>query len=193
MKLVETVRTIYKELFILNISHSGYSANGTVQLADELQIIPDSQTRIHFNNYTMSSRFINNQLICFMRCNLFAPPATDPKIPFLPFDDETRLRFYITGNTSFLRKTDIAVTGAKQLYYFSNRFNAASGMFISNTAGDINNSDLRSVSLLAPEQACLAIVDVFSSGAVNANYELFTGAAHQLKSPEYKIQFKSKI
>ena len=128
-----------------------------------------------------------------MRCSLFAPPAAEPKKPFIPLDDNLRLRFYINGNTNFLRKTDIISTGPKQVYYFSNRLNVASGMFISSAAGDVNNNDLRNTALLTPEEPCLGVVDIFSSGAANLNYELFTGAAQQLKNPEYKIQFKSKI
>ena len=44
---------------------------------------------------------------------------------------------------------------------------------------EVGNSDLKNVSVVEPGESCLGVIDVFSSNAMNGNYELFTGSAQQ--------------
>lgn len=193
MKLVETIRTIYKELFTVSFDHSAYQPVRNILFADQVTVDPDKDTKYHFTNYEMSYQFFNETLVCFIRCNLLLPPAINPKVPFRKVNDDLRLRFLIKAGSAFLNVTDIDSAGAQQVYYFSNRVNAGASMFISSNTTGVGNSDLKNVSVVEPGESCLGVIDVFSSNAMNGNYELFTGSAQQLRSPVYRIRFKSKV
>jgi hypothetical protein len=193
MKLVETIRTIYHELFTINFGHSAYEQDRHVLIADEITMRPDAATLKIFTDYEMDYKFYNETLLCFIRCRLFATPAPLPKITFKKVADNLQLRFILKSGTAFLNKTEIIDAGAREVYYFSNRANAGTDMFISNDNIEVGNGDLKNVSVIQPGETCLGVIDIFSSNAINNNYELFTGASQQLRSPEYRIRFRSKI
>ena len=91
--------------------------------------------------------------------------------------------------------TVIKPVATGKTYFFSNRSNAGTGMFISHDPGEVNNNDI--VTLLANEieadKTYLGMIDIFSDGAINSNYELFSNAAGRLRSPEYQLLFRSSI
>ena len=57
---------------------------------------------------------------------------------------------------------------------------------------EVNDHDLKNVSAVKPEDSCLGVIDIFSSGAMDSTYELFSGPLQQFESPGYRIDFKSK-
>ena len=146
MILVDTIGTIYEELFRINITHPGYVPARSITIADEVSLLPDQATRALFRDHDMGYKFRGNIFLCYMRCDLFAPPARDPKIPYVPMPDSIRFRFLLTAGNAFINKTDIIQAGATQVYHFSNRVNAASSLFISHDPSDVNNNDLANVS-----------------------------------------------
>jgi hypothetical protein len=104
------------------------------------------------------------------------------------------IRFLLKASTDFLNRTNVIDAGAKQLYYFSNQANAATGGFICMHSTGVNNDDLQNADTINADKTCFAVIDISSAGAVNAGYEIFTGgAAQQLTSPAYVIQFTSTV
>ena len=89
--------------------------------------------------------------------------------------------------------TDIKSPATGSGYYFSNRTNAGTGMFISHDAADVNSNDLASISDVDLREKYIGVIDIFCSGAVNNSYELFTGGSGQLRSPKYRLSFKSTL
>jgi hypothetical protein len=194
--LKDIIKTTYKELFTVKFQHSGYGLLRSKFVADSIRVEPDVAGRELFADHSIGYRFFNDTLICFIRTQPLAPPAADPKAPYIKFPGNVLIRFLINVSADFLDKTNVVPAGAKQVYHFSNQANAGTGGFISvhtDTIG-VNNDDLKNVTVVNPGSACFGVIDIFSNGAVNANYELFTSSAtQQLRSPAFVIPFKSKI
>ncbi|MGN6531240.1 MAG: hypothetical protein ACTHK0_05765, partial [Ginsengibacter sp.] len=60
------------------------------------------------------------------------------------------------------------------------------------TAG-VNSDDLKTVGVVNPDEHCFGVIDIYSSGAINSAYDLFSGASENLNDPGYSIRFISKI
>jgi len=189
---MDKINTIYQELFTIKFTHAAFSAAGPAFISDLLNIYPDTQTAAFFRNNSIGYRFDNNTFSCFVRCVPATPPVADPKICFTPIDANVCLRFMMIAETAFFSRTDIQQTGATQVYYFNNKINAGTGLFITQANTTVTSADLKDSVLITPQDKCLGVIDIFSSGAVNSTYELFKGANKTLRSPAYKITFKSK-
>jgi hypothetical protein len=189
---MDKLNTIYQELFSIKFTHAAFGTAGPVFISDLLGIYPDAQTEALFSNNSIGYRFDNNTFSCFARCSLVAPPAADPKVCFTRIAADVRLRFMLTAENAFFPPTDINRAGSAQVYYFNNKANVGSGMYITQAIATVTDADLKDSIVIAPQDKCLGVIDIFSAGAVNTSYELFKGANKTLKSPAYKITFKSK-
>ena len=198
----DIIRTTYKELFTVKFLHSGYGFSHNNPIADNIQIEPDEATSSLFVNHSMGYRFFTDTLICFIRTIKtqlsppLSPPANETNVPYIKFSGNVLIRFLINASTVFLNRTEVAATGAKQAYQFTNQTNVGTGGFISMHTDiiGVNNDDLKNVFTVKPDKTCFGVIDIFNTGAVNSNYALFNeNVTQQLKSPAYKIPFKSKI
>jgi hypothetical protein len=194
--LKDIIKTTYKELFTVRFQHSGYGLSRQKFIADSIYIVPDGKTSKLFADHTMGYRLYNDVLICYIRTESLAPPAADPKAPYIKFPGNVQIRFLVNVSSDFLDKTNITAAGAKQVYQFTNQSNAGTGGFISAHTDiiGVNNDDLKNVSMVKPVSTCFAVIDIFNNGAVNNSYELFSSSlTQQLRSPAFIIPFKSKI
>lgn len=189
---MDKLNTIYQELFTIKFTHAAFGTAGPAFLSDLLNIYPDAKTAALLRNNSIGYRFDNNTFSCFARCIPATPPAPNLKACFTPVATDACFRFMLTAENAFFSCTDIERAGSAQVYYFSNKANAGSGMYITQTSATVTNADLKDSVLITPQDKCLGVIDVFSSGAVNSGYELFKGVNKTLKSPAYKITFKSK-
>jgi hypothetical protein len=98
--IVDIIKTIYKELFTVKFLHSGYGFPRPGSISDSLNIHPDADTDIIFNNYSIGYSFFNDTLVVFMRC-----VDQSPSSPFTKFSGDVRLRFLINASSDFLNKT----------------------------------------------------------------------------------------
>ena len=194
--LKDIIKTTYKELFTVKFLHSGYGLTRQNLIADSISVEPDEATSELFADHSIGHRFFNDTLICFIRTEPLAPPAPNPKAPYIKFSGNVQIRFLVNVSPDFLNKTNVVATGAKQIYQFNNQSNAGTGGFISvhtDTIG-VNNDDLKDVVVVKPGRNCFAVIDIFNNGAINNSYDLFTSSVtQQLKSPAFVIPFKSKI
>jgi len=183
-----------KELFTVKFIHSAYGLLRKTFIADNIFIEPDRATKTLFTNHSVDYRFINDTLVCYIRTEVLSPPVSGPRIPYIKFDSPVVIRFLLKASTDFLNKTQVIDAGAKQLYYFSNQANAATGGFICMHSTGVNNDDLKNADTINPDKTCFAVIDIASTGAVNTSDEIFTGgAAQQLTSPAFVIPFTSTV
>lgn len=185
---METVLLKYDGLFSVQLLHSGYNLFQQNLVGQDIKIRPDTATQKLFVNHAMNYSFSNGTLLCFMRSRPALPPAATPVKSFTEFDGNTRLRFMLFGSPAFLKKTQLAAAGSAQVYQFTNQANAGTNGFIAQHETGVNNDDLKAVSLVEPEESCLAVIDIHNNGAVNANYDLF-GANSRMLNPAYKVRF----
>ena len=194
----DIIRTTYKELFTLKFLHSGYGFSQKNSIADSIYLEPDEATRNLFINHSIGYRFFTDTLICFIRTvktELLSPPGIATHVPYIKFSGNVLIRFLMNASTGFLDKTEVAATGAKQVYGFTNQVNTGTGGFISSHTDitGVNDDDLKNIAVVKPDKTCFAVIDIFNIGAVNSNYDLFNeNVTQQLKSPAYAIPFKSK-
>jgi len=120
---LETIRTIYKELFTIRFVHAGYGFPRTPVISEDIIIEPDENTKQFFHNFNMGYHFSSDTLLCFLHTDLVAPPAREPQKPHLSFIGDVRLRFLIKNTTDFTRKSYAVSTGSKWVYLFSNKIN----------------------------------------------------------------------
>ena len=120
---VDIINCLYQELFSVRFLHSGYGTPVSNTISKDIKLFPDKSTKKLFSGFDIGYRFINNILICFIRSELFAPPATDIKVPFIPFLGEVQIRFLMHISKNFMSRTEIVAAGKRQVYHFSNRIN----------------------------------------------------------------------
>jgi hypothetical protein len=120
---VDIINTLYGELFSVRLLHSGYLTPTSNVISNDIRLYPDKQTKKLFTNYQITYRLFGNTLVCLVRSRLFAPPATNLKVPFMRFLDNVRIRFLMHTSPSFLSRTEVVATGKNQVYLFSNRVN----------------------------------------------------------------------
>lgn len=193
MKLVETFQYLADELFTIRFQHSGFNASLNRSLSEAVRIEADEETRTFFQSFSIGSAFYQNSFVCFIRSRLLSPPAPQPRAAYLFPVGEKRLRFFLTGGSRFQNLTLLPPTATGQYYSFSNRTNVGSGLFITHDAGGVNASDIRPLSDVNLRSQPLAVIDIFTSGAANGSYELFTGTSGELRSPVYQVRFHSLI
>jgi hypothetical protein len=190
----DSISTIYKELFTIKFLHNGYGFSQHNTIDTNIKIEPDDATKYLFKRHSIDFRFSNDQLICFIRAKLQSTAIVEPKLPFIKFSGNVRIRFLLNASIDFFSKSDVLITGAKQVYYFTNKVNAASGGFICLKTTGVGIDDLKSAEILNLNENYFSVIDIFNKDAVNSSYDLYDGnIAQKLKSPEYSIRFKSKI
>lgn len=118
---IETIRTIYKELFTIKFVHTGYDFPNPSVISENIIIEPDKDTKQFFDNFNISYRFSSDTFLCFLRTRLVTPPAREPQKVYLKFIGDVRLRFLIKSGTGFLKKTYVVTAGSKLVYQFSNK------------------------------------------------------------------------
>ena len=194
---LESIKTIYTELFTINFLNTGYGPPNKTFISDSIYTQPDADTKDLFTNHGMGYRFFGNTLLCFIRTEslpLLSPPAIEPKVPFTKFSGNVQIRFLLNASTDFITKTNVAAAGAKEIYQFTNQVNAGTGGFICMHTEGVNNDDLKNVDTVKADKTCFGAIDVHNNGATDASYDLFVaGPENQLRSPVYSIRFKSKI
>lgn len=189
---MEQVITRYDGLFSVQLLHSGYNIFQQNLVGQDLSVKPDKATEKLFLNHSAGYSFNNGTLVCYMRSRPVLPPAATPVKPYIEFDGNTRIRFLVFGNATFLNKTQVAAAGSTQVYQFTNQANAGTNGFIAMHETGVNNDDLKTIGSVEPEENCLAVIDIHNNGAVNAGYELF-GAGGQLMNPVYRVRFVSVV
>lgn len=130
---MDIVSTIYQELFSVKFLHAGYGVQLSDTISNDIKLAPDAGTEELFKNYNISYRLFNDTLVCFMRSKLFNPPARNPKVPFVSFFTDVRIRFLMFTTQNFMRRTGVIATGKTLVYQFSNTINnvIAADTFIS--------------------------------------------------------------
>lgn len=120
---MDIISTIYKELFQIKLVHKAFNnANGT-QLFQQVTAVPDNETQQLFSRLSIGYKCVNDTIICFIQSQLVAPPAKEPKTPFVNIAGDVKFRFLLTASSGFFNKTYVATTGSKVVYYFTNKIN----------------------------------------------------------------------
>jgi hypothetical protein len=202
---VDTINILYKELFTILLQHDAYKVNYNLTIppdpnliisnsliCEDLSIEPDNDTKILFARHDMGYRSVNGEIICFIRSKLLTPPALEPKIPYVEFSENVRMRFLLLSSSSFLNKTDVKAAGSKKVYQFSNRFNIGTDLIITSEADGVGDADLEDIATTEVEENCFGVIDIYSRETINSNYEIF-GTNDQLLSPVYTVRFKRRI
>lgn len=186
--VVDVIKNIYKELYHVKFLHAAYGSPRPDSISDNINLQPDADTGITFNNYHIGYSLFNDTLVVFIRCADQSPP-----VPYVKFANPVRLRFLLNVSNDFLNKTVVDPVGATQGYQFSNKTNVGSGGFLSMHVEGVNSDDLKPVSLIDADEKCFGVIDIYSNGAINNAYELFSDANETLIDPAYSIRFISKI
>ena len=197
MKIVDTIKTAYKELFTVALLHPAYESIYTfkdpVTNADKtitasaifnaLSVEPDTATKKLFANHSMSFRSTNNIVSCFIRAQLQQPHI---KLPA-----NTRIRLLLKQKSDFLYRTNIIAAGSRQVYSFTNSNNTMdSGIkHITKNATGVTDADLEETSTVGAEENCLGVIDMLTS-ITDVNYRLLNGDT--LESPAFVIRFIKK-
>lgn len=193
MKLVKTTTYLADELFTITFDHSAFDNLAESSLSDVLFIKPDAKTVSLLNDYSAGYTFSSNRFVCYIHSRLMAAPAPQPRGAYVTPVTNTRFRFLLVAGSRFMTVTTIEPVAGNKVYYFSNRTNAGTGMFISHDASEVNGNDLQTVPDVETKESPLAVIDIFSSGAMNTGYELFTSALGELRKPAYRVLFRSRI
>jgi hypothetical protein len=119
----DIIRTIYKELFIVQLEHAAFASSLGSRVFEELSIRPDETTTLLFERYNMSYKCIGNQLICFIRSTRVSSLAKEPQIPFVGIVEPLQLRFYITASQRFINSSYVINAGTSYVYEFTNKVN----------------------------------------------------------------------
>ena len=128
----DIINVLYHELFSIKFLHDGYGIPMSNTIANDIKLYPDADTEKLLAGHDIRYRVLNETLVCFMRCKLFAAPAKEPTVPYIPFSRNVRIRFLMYTTSAFMQKTFIVATGVKRIYQFSNLINNANpdGKFI---------------------------------------------------------------
>lgn len=197
MKIVDTIKTTYKELFSVALLHPAFETIYTYKdpvtntdktitasaIFNVLSVEPDTATKKMFANHSMSFRNSNNMVSCFIRTQLQQPHI---KLPA-----NARIRLLLKQKGDFLYRTNVIAAGSQRVYWFSNSNNTLdSGIkHITKNATGVTDADLEDVSTIEAEENCLGVIDMLTSVA-DVNYRLLNGDT--LESPAFVIRFIKK-
>ena len=197
MKIIDTIRTTYKELFTVALLHPAYETIYTYKdpvtntdktiiasaIFNALSVEPDTATKRLFANHSMSVRSTDNIVSCFIRAQLQQPHI---KLPA-----NTRIRLLLKHKSVFLYRTNIIAAGSRQVYWFSNSNSTMdSGIkHITKNATGVTDNDLEETSTVDVKENCLGVIDMLNS-VTDINYRLLDGDI--LESPAFVIRFIKK-
>ena len=193
MKLVVTTNELFERLFTIRLVHAGFDSPNESMISDHITIKPDKETKKLMKDYRIGQKFADDNFVCYIQSRLMSPPAPTPKAAYIIPGPGTKLRFLLDVSTYFMDATELEPTATGKGYYFSNRSNAASGMFISHDAGNVNNNDVTNITDVDVREKYIGVIDIFCDSAANNSYELFSGTAGRLRSPEYRLSFRSTL
>ncbi len=120
---MDVISTIYKELFQIKLVHKAFNSVSGNQIFEQLTALPDDATQHLFDRLSIGYKCVNDTILCFIQSQLVAPPAKEPKKPFVNITGDVRIRFLLSASTGFFNKTYVANTGSKVVYYFTNKIN----------------------------------------------------------------------
>lgn len=137
---MDVISTIYKELFQIKLVHKAFTNAGGSKIFEQVSCLPDDATQQLFNRLSIGYKCVNDTVICFIQSQPVAPPAKEPKMPFINIAGDVRIRFLLSASSGFFSKTYVANTGSKVVYYFTNKVNNVQSAknYISNLV-DIHN------------------------------------------------------
>ena len=197
MKIVDTIKTTYKELFTVTLLHPAFEVIYTYKDPDTdlektitgssilnvLSVEPDAVTKKLFADYSMDYRSSNNLVSCFIR--------TQAQQPYIKLPGNTRIRLLLKHKSDFLYRTNMVAAGSRQVYWFSNSNNAIdSGIkYITKNSTGVADTDLEEVSTVEVQENCLGVIDILNS-VTDVNYRLLDGDV--LESPAFAIRFIKK-
>jgi hypothetical protein len=129
----DVISTLYENLFSIRLLSTGEQSPSSTMFSQTIRIIPDQSTERLFSDYNISLRLFDDLAVCFIRSRLFAPPAREPKVPFVSFIGEIRIRLLMYVSQNFLNHAVVVANGKDRVYHFSNRLNSVidSDLFIS--------------------------------------------------------------
>lgn len=197
MKIVDTIKTAYKELFTVTLLHPAFETIYTYKepvtntdktitsssIFNALSVEPDNATKKLFANHSMSFQNSNNLISCFIRAQLQQPHI---KLP-----GNTRIRLLLKQKSDFLYRTNIRTAGSRQVYSFTNSNTTMDGgiQHITKNATGVTDADLEDISTVEAEENCLGVIDMLNS-VTDVNYRLLNGDT--LESPAFVIRFIKK-
>lgn len=197
MKIVDTIRTAYKELFTVTLLHPAfetiYAYKDPVTNTDKtitgssifnaVAVEPDTATKKLFANYSIRFRGAGNMAACFIRAQL--------QQPFIPLPADTRIRLLLKQKNDFLYRTNILAAGSHQVYRFTNSNTTLDGglKHITKNATGVADADLEDIATVDAEENCLAVIDIVTN-VTDVNYRLLNGDT--LESPAFVIRFIKK-
>lgn len=127
MKIIDTIRTIYSELFTVEVLHPAFESEVGSSIFEAINIVPDEETAKLFRRLDMNYRLMNDRLVCFIRSDFLSPPAKEPKRPYQTIDEDINLRFLVTATPGFLNATYATAAGSKVVYHFTNAISHING------------------------------------------------------------------
>jgi len=197
MKIVDTIKIAYKELFTVTLLHPSFetiytykdpvtNTDKTITGSTILNVVsaePDAATQKLFTNCAISFRSSNNTISCFIRSEL--------QQPLIKLPANVRIRLLLKQKADFFHRTNIMAAGSRQVYRFTNENNTIdSGIkHITKNANGVTDADLEDISIVAPGENCLGVIDMLTS-VTDVNYRLLNGDT--LESPEFVIRFIKK-
>ena len=197
MKIVDTIKIAYKELFTVTLLHPSFETVYTYEdpvsntkktivgssIFNVVSIEPDAATKKLFTNYSIGFRSSNNIVACFIR--------SESQQPLIKLPENMRIRFLLKQKADFFHRTNIKVAGSRQVYIFTNENNTIdSGLkHITKNASGVTDADLENVAIVAPEENCFGVIDMLTS-VTGVHYRLLNGDT--LESPEFVIRFIKK-
>lgn len=197
MKIVDTIHIAYKELFTVNLLHPAFETTFTYKdpvtntnktitgssIFNVLSVEPDTATRKLFANQSINFKNRHDMLSCFIRADL--------QQPLIKLPGNMRIRFLLKQKADFFHRTNIMAAGSRQVYRFTNENNTIdSGIkHITKNANGVTDADVEDISIVAPGENCLGVIDMLTS-VTDVNYRLLNGDT--LESPEFVIRFIKK-
>jgi hypothetical protein len=197
MKIIDTIKIAYKELFTITLLHPSFESvytykepvsntNKTItgsSIFNVISVEPDIVTKKLFINHSINFKNSNNIISCFIRA--------ESQQPLIKLPDNIRIRFLLKQKADFLYRTNIVAAGSRQVYRFTNENNTIdSGIkHITKNANGVTDADLEDISTVAPGENCLGVIDILTS-VTDVNYRLLNGDT--LESPEFVIRFIKK-
>lgn len=200
MKIVDSIITVYRELFTITFLHTGFEKvcsyidpegseeNDEITIINSsifqsLNIQPDKETLELFSDFSIGFQSSNNIFSCFIR--------VQSQNPFFNLPENTRIRLLGNPKGDFLSRTNMSGANRSQVYRLSNINDTLEDSIKHLTKNHIGvtDLDLENLSSLDLDEKCLCVIDILNS-VINEKYRLIKD--NELQSPAFVIRFKNK-